>query len=84
MTTNSLDSESLIPLTTAEDPITAQRWVELLRRGGIHVALQSHGTGPVDLLTQGTAAWWELRVPQSELDRARAALEADEAALPAQ
>ncbi len=73
----SLDSESLVSLATAEDPITAERWADLLRRDGLHVALQSHGVGAVDLLTQGTGAWWELRVPQSELDRARSALEAD-------
>ncbi|HZH04358.1 MAG TPA: hypothetical protein VEY30_11275, partial [Myxococcaceae bacterium] len=58
--THSLDREALVPVATAEDPATAERWTQLLKSEGIHVAHLPHGTGPVDVLTMGAHAWWEL------------------------
>lgn len=75
--TKSLDSELLVAIATAEDPLTSERWASLLREHRIHVAVWPHGIAPVDLLSQGAFAWWELRVPESEVDRARELLAVD-------
>jgi hypothetical protein len=65
------DTRTFVRAATAEDPLTAERYVEVLEAAGLNPLASARRAGSVDSLTTGTVLpWWELLVPEQELARA--------------
>ncbi|MBF5042682.1 hypothetical protein FGE12_09740 [Aggregicoccus sp. 17bor-14] len=88
------DTRTFVRAGTAEDPLTAERYVEVLEAAGLSPFARARRAGSVDSLTTGVVMpWWELLVPEAELaravellreERARFEATADEASLAAE
>jgi hypothetical protein len=72
-----LDSERFVTAGTAEDPLTAEAYTDALKAEGIAVLLDEARAGSVEALTIPTSDWWEVKVPEHQLERARAILAAE-------
>ncbi len=63
------DSRKFVRADTAEDPLTAERFVALLELARIPVMSHPHG-GVVDPIISSGGPWWEILVPEEFLARA--------------
>jgi hypothetical protein len=68
---------------TAEDPLSAEREVQLLRAADIPAILRARGGGTIDNLTTPAAPWWEILAPQESVARAAELIRQDRAQLEA-
>ncbi len=68
---------------TAEDPLSAEREVQLLQAAGIPAILRARGGGAIDNLTSPAAPWWEILAPQELVARATELIRQDRAQLEA-
>ena len=65
------DTRTFVRAGTAEDPLTAERYVEVLEAAGLDPLMRARRAGSVDTLTTGVVLpWWELLVPEPQLARA--------------
>jgi len=65
------DTRTFVRAGTAEDPLTAERYVEVLEAAGLTPFARARRAGSVDSLTTGVVLpWWELLVPEAQLARA--------------
>jgi hypothetical protein len=65
------DTRTFVRAGTAEDPLSAERYVEVLEAAGLDPLVRSRRAGSVDSLTTGIVLpWWELLVPEPQLARA--------------
>jgi hypothetical protein len=65
------DTRTFVRAGTAEDPLSAERYVEVLEAAGLDPLVRSRRAGSVDSLTTGIVLpWWELLVPEAQLARA--------------
>lgn len=73
---NELDKRVFVRAATAEDPFTAEAFVELLQEANIPVLVRAGRSGVVDKLTTGNLLpWWEILVPEDHAARAVPLLE---------
>ncbi len=73
---NELDKRVFVRAATAEDPFTAEAFVELLQEANIPVLVRAGRSGVVDKLTTGNLLpWWEILVPEDQAARAVPLLE---------
>jgi hypothetical protein len=89
-----IDQRVFVRVATAEDPFTAEAFVEVLQEAHIPVLVRAGRSGVVDKLTTGNLLpWWEILVPEDQRARAVPMLEhervlelatTDEAALAAE
>ena len=78
------DRRQFVRVGTAEDPLSAEDYVQLLEEARIPVISHAHRGGTVDSLTTGlTKDWWEILVPQEHAQQAMALLERERATLAA-
>jgi hypothetical protein len=78
------DQRRFVRVGSAEDPLTAEDYVQLLETQGIPVIAHAHRGGSVDALTTGVVQdWWELLVPQEHAAQASALLSREQATLEA-
>jgi hypothetical protein len=71
-----LDQRVFVRAATAEDPFTAEAFVELLQEANIPVLVRAGRSGVVDTLTTGNLLpWWEILVPEDAAARAIPLLE---------
>ncbi|WP_163998591.1 DUF2007 domain-containing protein [Pyxidicoccus caerfyrddinensis] len=71
-----LDKRVFVRAATAEDPFTAEAFVELLQEANIPVLVRAGRSGVVDTLTTGNLLpWWEILVPEDAAARAIPLLE---------
>lgn len=78
------DTREFIRVTTAEDPLTAERYVQVLEAQGIPVFSRPRRAGTVDVLTTGNPMpWWEILVPEEHTQRASELLAREKASLEA-
>lgn len=69
------DTRKFVRAGTADDPLSAERFSQVLEEQRIPVFARPRRTGTVDGLTGATVQpWWELLVPEDHLDRATALL----------
>jgi hypothetical protein len=82
------DKRVLVPADTASDPLTADRFVSVLKDANIEAVLRERSGGIVDSIDGASGPWWEILVFDSDLrkatellreERARIDAEADEA-----
>lgn len=65
------DTRTFVRAGTAEDPLSAERYAQVLEEARIPVFSRSRRTGAVDGLTSGTTLpWWDLLVPEEHAARA--------------
>ncbi|MCY1021260.1 putative signal transducing protein [Pyxidicoccus sp. MSG2] len=75
-----LDKRVFVRAATAEDPFTAEAFVELLQEANIPVLVRAGRSGVVDTLTTGNLLpWWEILVPEDAAARATPLLEQERA-----
>jgi hypothetical protein len=71
-----MDKRIFVRAATAEDPFTAEAFVELLQEANIPVLVRAGRSGVVDKLTTGNILpWWEILVPEDAAARAVPLLE---------
>lgn len=71
-----MDKRIFVRVATAEDPFTAEAFVELLQEANIPVLVRAGRSGVVDTLTTGNLLpWWEILVPEDVAARAIPLLE---------
>jgi hypothetical protein len=77
------ESGRFIQVDQVEDPFTTDALEAVLRQAGIPVLRTDHpGSGSVQALGTGWALpWWELSVPEQDVDRARQLLREERARL---
>ena len=65
------DTRAFVRAGTAEDPLTAERYVEVLEAAGLTPLVNAQRAGSVDSLTTGVVLpWWDLLAPEAQLARA--------------
>ena len=75
------DQRTFARAGTAEDPLTAQFYVQVLEAARIPVISHAHRGGTVDALTTGLVQdWWEILVPDQHVEQAMALLSREQAA----
>lgn len=78
------DERTFVRAGTAEDPLTAEAYMQVLEAARIPVIAHAHRGGTVDVLTTGIVQdWWEILVPEDELSRAVPLLSREQDALAA-
>jgi hypothetical protein len=78
------DQRTFVRAGTAEDPLTAEDYVQVLEEARIPVIAHAHRGGTVDALTTGIVQdWWEILVPQEHLSQAVSLLAREQASLAA-
>ncbi|RKH51259.1 hypothetical protein [Corallococcus aberystwythensis] len=71
-----LDQRRFVRAGIADDPVTAQVFVDVLEENRIPLIVRPGRSGVVDELTTGNLLpWWEMLVPDTEQARAAALLE---------
>ena len=71
-----MDQRIFVRAATAEDPFTAEAFVEVLQEANIPVLVRAGRSGVVDKLTTGNLLpWWEILVPEDLRARAVPLLE---------
>jgi len=78
-----VDMRQFVVAGTAEDPLSAEREVQLLRAADIPAILRARGGGTIDNLTTPAAPWWEILAPQESVARAAELIREDRAQLEA-
>jgi predicted nucleic acid-binding Zn-ribbon protein len=78
-----VDLRQFVVAGTAEDPLSAEREVQLLQAAGIPAILRARGGGAIDNLTTPSAPWWEILAPQESVARAAELIRQDRAQLEA-
>ena len=78
-----VDMRQFVVAGTAEDPLSAEREVQLLRAADIPAILRARGGGTIDNLTTPAAPWWEILAPQESVARAAELIRQDRAQLEA-
>jgi DNA-directed RNA polymerase subunit RPC12/RpoP len=78
-----VDQRQFVVAGTAEDPLSAEREVQLLQAAGIPAILRPRGGGAIDNLTTPAAPWWEILAPQELVARATELIRQDRAQLEA-
>ena len=73
------DSFSIV--RTTEDPLTAERWVEVLREEKIDAFLRARGAASSASFEAAESGFYELFVPNTELERASKIVEAELASI---
>jgi hypothetical protein len=69
------DSRTFVRAGTAEDPLTAEDYVQVLEAARIPVISHAHRGGTVDALTTGIVQdWWEILVPEEHREQAEGLL----------
>lgn len=63
--------------TTVEDPLTAERLVELLREHGLDAFARARGAASADSFGAASKGYYELLVPTDALEKATAAITAE-------
>jgi hypothetical protein len=69
------DTRRFVLAGTAEDPMTAQQFVDVLKADGIPIFSRPRRGGSVDALTTASGPWWEILVPDVVLKRATELME---------
>jgi hypothetical protein len=70
------DTRKFVRAGTAEDPLSAEQYAAALTAAQIPVFARPRRAGTVDLITGASNhPWWEILVPEDELERASAVLE---------
>ncbi|WP_224366165.1 putative signal transducing protein [Hyalangium versicolor] len=78
------DTREFIRVGTAEDPLTAEDYVRLLEAEHIPVFSRPRRGGTVDVLTTGNPhPWWEILVPEDQVQKATELLAREKAQLDA-
>lgn len=78
------DKRTFVRAGTAEDPLTAEDFVQVLEAARIPVISHAHRGGTVDGLTTGMVQdWWEILVPEEHVAQASALLAREQASLAA-
>lgn len=78
------DQRKFVRVGTAEDPLTAENYVQLLEDARIPTISHAHRGGTVDGLTTGLVQdWWEILVLEQHAARAAKLLAEERAALEA-
>ncbi len=70
-----MDTRRFARAATADDPLTSDRFVEVLEAAEIPVFARARSDGPIEPATSGVG-WWEILVPEDQVAKA-AALIAD-------
>lgn len=71
-----MDKRIFVRAATAEDPFTAEAFVEVLQEANIPVLVRAGRSGVVDKLTTGNLLpWWEILVPEEAAAQATSMLE---------
>ncbi|MBJ6761867.1 hypothetical protein JGU66_13925 [Myxococcaceae bacterium JPH2] len=71
-----LDQRRFVRAAIAENPLTAEAFVEMMHERNIPVLVRPGRSGVVDELTTGALLpWWEIRVPAEEQARAATLME---------
>jgi predicted nucleic acid-binding Zn-ribbon protein len=78
-----VDMRQFVVAGTAEDPLSAEREVQLLRAADIPAILRARGGGTIDNLTTAAAPWWEILAPKESVARAAELIRQDRAQLEA-
>lgn len=78
-----VDMRQFVVAGTADDPLSAEREVQLLQAAGIPAILRARGGGAIDNLTTPAAPWWEILAPQELVTRAAELIRQDRAQLDA-
>ncbi len=78
-----VDLRQFVVAGTADDPLSAEREVQLLQAAGIPAILRARGGGAIDNLTSPAAPWWEILAPQESVARAAELIRQDRAQLEA-
>jgi hypothetical protein len=78
-----VDHGQFVVAGTAEDPLSAEREVQLLQAAGIPAILRARGAGAIDNLSSPAAPWWEILAPQESVARATELIRQDRAQLEA-
>ena len=78
-----VDLRQFVVAGTADDPLSAEREVQLLQAAGIPAILRARGGGAIDNLTSPAAPWWEILAPQESVARAAELIRQDRAELEA-
>jgi hypothetical protein len=78
-----VDQRQFVVAGTAEDPLSAEREVQLLQAAGIPAILRPRGGGAIDNLTTPAAPWWEILAPQELVAHATELIRQDRAQLEA-
>jgi hypothetical protein len=76
-----MDTRRFTRAGTAEDPLTAEQLATAVRGAGIPVFSRQRMGGTVDSITDGTAPWWEILVPEDSAERAMEIIERERASL---
>lgn len=71
------DTRRFASAGTAEDPLTQEALVKVLEEEKIPVFPRQRAGGSVDMITGPAAEWWEMLVPEEQVDRARALIDAE-------
>lgn len=80
-----IDTRKFVRAGTAEDPLTAEQFVQGLEAAQIPVFSRPRRGGVVDEITSGlTHPWWELLVPEEFLTRAAEILQQERARIEAE
>lgn len=70
------DTRKFVRAGTAEDPLSAERFSDLLEEAQIPVFARARRAGTVDNITGGLLTpWWELLVPEEHLAKATSIIE---------
>ena len=78
------DTRTFVRAGSAEDPLSAERFTQVLEEARIPVFCRPRRGGTVDALTSGTSLpWWDLLVPEEHAVRAAELLTAERARLEA-
>ena len=78
------DTREFFRVGTAEDPITAEAYVRVLETEHIPVFSRHRRGGTVDILTTGNPhPWWEILVPEENVQKATELLAQEKARLDA-
>src|SRR5947209_8387368 len=64
------DTRRFLRAGTAEDPLTAEQFTDVLREAHIPVFSRQRLGGTVEKITGGSMPYWEILVPEDFLDRA--------------
>ncbi len=81
---NDTDTRKFVRADTAEDPLTAEQLTYALKSAGIQVFARPRRGSSMDLLSTGIShPWWELLVPEGNLEAAVALLRDERARLAA-
>jgi hypothetical protein len=77
------DTRKFAPAGTAEDPLTQEALVHLLEEQDIPVFARPRQGGPVAPITSPASQWWEILVPEDQVQKASRLIEEEKARMKA-